>query len=219
MLTLSTSPAAFVRPMATGGGASGIAPGTMQALELCDRAGFNLIFLETVGVGQVEFDAMDLVDLFMMIVSPNLGDELQGMKRGMTEHADLLVVNKADLDPSQASRTRDTYSSALRLFRAEEVPVMTVSSHKGNGIDEVLAVLDQFRNRSRRGGTSSPSERERAFLRLSKRLLIDHFTHHYRDRDSFKDLVAEVRQGTLSPDEAAEQARARTTGGTLDTYD
>lgn len=215
MLTLSTSDAAFVRPMASGGGASGIPPGTRRALSLCDSAGFDLIFLETVGVGQVEFDAMDLVDLFMMIVSPNLGDELQGMKRGMTEHADLLVVNKADLNEAQASRTRDAYYSALRLFRTQEVPVLTVSSHRGTGIDEVLVTLNQMHDPLRKQRSDSPQERERSFLRLSKRLLVDQLTHHYRDRASFKDLVAAVRNGSVTPEDAAEQARSRMTSGAL----
>jgi LAO/AO transport system kinase len=217
MLTLSTSSHAFIRPMATGGGAGGIAPGTSRALALCDRAGFDILFLETVGVGQVEFDAMDLVDLFMMVVSPNLGDELQGMKRGITEHADIVVVNKSDLDEAQASRTREAYASSLRLFRSVEVPVIFASAHRGDGIEQVLTSLQEAYSLSGKKGEPSPSARERSFIRLSKQLLIDQLTCHYRARETFQDLISAVRAGTLSPIEGAQKACLRMTSGDLKT--
>src|SRR5438105_7779016 len=118
MEELTRSPAAFVRPSPTGGTLGGVARRTREAMLLCEAAGFDVVLVETVGVGQSEVRVAAMVDLFLVLVAPGAGDELQGLKRGIMELADLVVVNKADGDlAATAARTAADYSAALHLMR------------------------------------------------------------------------------------------------------
>src|SRR5713101_4330951 len=118
MEQLTRSPDAFVRPSPTGGTLGGVARRTREAMLLCEAAGFDVVLVETVGVGQSEVKVAAMVDLFMVLVAPGGGDELQGLKRGIMELADLVVVNKADGELEHAAGiTASDYASALHLMR------------------------------------------------------------------------------------------------------
>ena len=139
---------AFVRPSASRAALGGVADATRSAVALCEGAGFDVILVETVGVGQSETTVADMTDIFVLLLAPAGGDELQGVKRGIMEMADLLIVNKADGALAEtARRTVAEYSNALRLMRPPEgLPegfpkVLPVSAEEGTGIDTVWDAL------------------------------------------------------------------------------
>ena len=155
MEALAKDPNAFVRPSPAGTELGGVARRTREAMLLCEAAGFDVLLVETVGVGQAELAVADLVDLFVLLAAPGAGDELQGIKRGIVELADVLVVNKADgeLKPA-AEAVRSGYGAALRLLRPATPgwtpPALTCSARTGAGIEEAWqavlrhrAVLDE----------------------------------------------------------------------------
>ena len=142
MERLARHPRAFVRPSPAASELGGVARRTREAAALLEGAGFDVLLIETVGVGQSETLVADLADLFVLLIAPGGGDELQGVKRGIMEMADLVLVNKADGDlMAQARRTRADYAGALRLMRPrpgdpEGIPAaMTVSAAEGAGLD------------------------------------------------------------------------------------
>ena len=150
MEQLVRSPSAFIRPSPTGGTLGGVARRTREAMLLCEAAGFDVVLVETVGVGQSEVAVDAMVDLFLLLLAPGGGDELQGIKRGIVELADLVVVNKADGDLAAAARSAASdYSSALRLLRAKqagwEPRVLTASALEGTGVHDVWAAIEEFR--------------------------------------------------------------------------
>jgi LAO/AO transport system kinase len=150
MEQLTRSPDAFVRPSPTGGTLGGVARRTREAMLLCEAAGFDVVLVETVGVGQSEVKVAAMVDLFVVLVAPGGGDELQGLKRGIMELADLVVVNKADGDlAATAAHTAADYSAALHLVRPRiagwSARVLTCSALLGQGIAEVWAAVEEFR--------------------------------------------------------------------------
>lgn len=147
---LTRSESAFVRPSPTAGTLGGVARRTREAMLLCEAAGFDVVMVETVGVGQSEVAVAGMVDLFAVLVAPGAGDELQGIKRGIIELADVVVVNKNDGELATAAKTTATdYASALRLVRSKTTAwtprVVLVSSLEGTGIDELWATIDAFR--------------------------------------------------------------------------
>src|SRR4051812_18325391 len=149
MEQLTRSPNAFVRPSPTGGTLGGVARRTREALLLCEAAGFDVVLVETVGVGQSEVKVAAMVDLFLVLVAPGGGDELQGLKRGIMELADLVVVNKADGDlAATAAHTAADYAAALHLVRPRlagwEPRVLTCSALVGDGIEAVWEAVEDF---------------------------------------------------------------------------
>lgn len=141
MERLSAHPGAFIRPTPSGNLLGGVAAGTADAILLCEAAGYDVILVETVGVGQSETTVRDLTDLFVLLAISGAGDELQGIKRGIMETADLVVVNKADSGNEEKAReTAHRIKSALHFFpagdRLWEVPVVCVSSVTGTGLDD-----------------------------------------------------------------------------------
>ncbi len=155
MEQLTRSPHAFVRPSPTGGTLGGVARRTREAMLLCEAAGFDVVLVETVGVGQSEVKVAAMVDLFLVLVAPGGGDELQGLKRGIMELADLVVVNKADGDlAATAAHTAADYAAALHLVRPRIATwsprVLTCSALTGEGIPEVWDTVGEFRDRGRR---------------------------------------------------------------------
>ena len=152
---LSREPAAFIRPSPSGAALGGVARRTREAIALCEAAGFDVILVETVGVGQSEVMVAEMTDVFCLLLAPGGGDELQGVKRGIMEIADLIVVNKADGDLAPAAnRTCADYAGALRLLRRrphdpEGFPrAMTVSALAETGLDavwEAIVALDTAR--------------------------------------------------------------------------
>ena len=149
MATLSHQPQAFVRPSPTVGRAGGVAPGTREAIYLCEAAGFDFIMVETVGVGQSELHVASMTDMFVLLLLPGAGDELQGIKRGVMELVDLVALNKCDGELAAAGqRTVAEFSQALRLMPSHTidwtVPVMGVSALTSEGIDGMLETIMRF---------------------------------------------------------------------------
>ncbi|MCU1427562.1 MAG: ATPase/protein kinase [Actinomycetia bacterium] len=147
MEMLSRRPDAFIRPSPTGGTLGGVARRTREAMLLCEAAGFDVVFVETVGVGQSEVAVAAMVDIFVLLLAPGAGDELQGVKRGIVELADLVVVNKADGDFEAAARhTAADYANALHLMRAQggwTPRVLLASALTGLGVDGVWDAIEE----------------------------------------------------------------------------
>ena len=149
MSEISKNDNTFIRSTPSRGSLGGIAVGTREAAIILDAAGYDYIFIETVGVGQSEITAAILVDIFTLIVGPGSGDELQGIKKGITEYADLFIVNKNDGDlAAQASKTASDYKSALSFYNKEsntlDTQVVLVSSVENKGMDLVLDAYDKI---------------------------------------------------------------------------
>ena len=147
MEQLSRRPEVFIRPSPSGGTLGGVARRTREAMLLCEAAGFDAVIVETVGVGQSETAVADMVDMFLLLLAPGAGDELQGIKKGIVEIADAVLVNKADGDLEQAAeRAARDYRNALHLLSADpdwQVPVLKTSAATGRGIaDAWQAVAD-----------------------------------------------------------------------------
>ena len=149
MSEISKNDNTFIRSTPSRGSLGGIAVGTREAAIILDAAGYDYIFIETVGVGQSEITAANLVDIFTLIVGPGSGDELQGIKKGITEYADLFIVNKNDGDlAAQAKKTASDYKSALSFYNKEsnilDTQVVLVSSVENKGMDLVLDAYNQI---------------------------------------------------------------------------
>jgi LAO/AO transport system kinase len=152
MAELGRHEAAFIRPSPSSGTLGGVARRTREAMLLCEAAAFDLVLVETVGVGQSEVAVADLVDLFLLVASPAGGDELQGIKRGIMELADLIVVNKADGDLADAAgRAAGDLRHAVQLLRPKrpgwEVAVLTASALTGSGIPELWDAIEAAHGR------------------------------------------------------------------------
>ncbi len=148
---LSRSDRAFVRPSPNQSYLGGVGRRTREAILLCEGAGFDVVLIETVGVGQSEAVVYDLTDIFLLLLSPAGGDELQGVKRGILELADIIIVNKADGEfKAAASRTYSNYASALRLLRKREQDppgfpmVMTASAKEKSGLQEIWDAVESL---------------------------------------------------------------------------
>ncbi|HVW46627.1 MAG TPA: methylmalonyl Co-A mutase-associated GTPase MeaB [Solirubrobacterales bacterium] len=149
MQKLSAS-AAFIRPTPSGGVLGGTARRTREAMLLCEAAGFDVVLVETVGVGQSEVELAEIVDCVALLLVPGAGDELQGIKRGIVELADVVAVNKADGDRvAEARRAAADYRRALRLLPPStpgwETPVLTMSAAEGTGLDELWTQVESHR--------------------------------------------------------------------------
>ncbi|HEY5156199.1 MAG TPA: methylmalonyl Co-A mutase-associated GTPase MeaB [Acidimicrobiales bacterium] len=150
MAELSRHPDAFIRPSPGGTQLGGVARRTREAMLMCEAAGFDVVIVETIGVGQSEVAVADMVDLFCLLVAPGGGDELQGIKRGIMERADLVVVNKADGDlAAAAGRTTADYANALHLVRPKWTAwtprAQSCSALEGTGVAEVWEAVESFR--------------------------------------------------------------------------
>lgn len=157
MEQLARDPNAFIRPSPAGRTLGGVARRTREAMLLVEAAGFDVVLIETVGVGQSETSVADMVDMFVLLLSPGGGDELQGIKRGIMELADLIVVNKADGDLIPAAkRAAMEYRGALHLMRPKNPywtpDVKLVSALKGEGLEEVWAAVEAHKAALEAGG-------------------------------------------------------------------
>lgn len=143
MEQLSRSDDAFVRPSPSGGSLGGVARKTRESILICEAAGFDMVLVETVGVGQSEITVADMVDFFLVLQLAGAGDELQGIKRGILEVADMLAINKVDGENRpRAIRAQASYQSALRLMRPDSVPpVVTCSALEKTGLDELWTLV------------------------------------------------------------------------------
>ena len=153
MNVLSNHPDAFIRPTPSGARLGGVARRTREVILLAEASGFDVILIETVGVGQSEISVADMSDLFMLLLQPASGDELQGIKRGVMELADIIIVNKSDGKLEHAANaTASSYLQALGLMKSKpknqicqwSVPVVSCSAITGKGLDEVLQNIEAY---------------------------------------------------------------------------
>jgi LAO/AO transport system kinase len=211
MERLARDPRAFIRPSPSGGSVGGVARRTREAALLCEAAGFDVIVVETVGVGQSEVAVADMVDCFCLIAAPGAGDELQGIKRGIMELADVVVVNKADggLLPA-ARRAIADYRQAIHLLRPKhtgwEVPVLATSALEGAGVDEVWSTVEKLVAHLRE---DDALEHLRAGQAVSwmwdeiRESLVDAFRGDTHVAELWPGTEEAVRAGRLSPTTAA----------------
>ena len=167
MTELSNDPNAFIRPTAAGNSLGGVASNTREAIMLCEAAGFNIVIVETVGVGQSETMVKDMVDYFLLLMLAGGGDELQGIKRGIMEIADHILINKADGENNEnARRAKSDYKNALSLFRRAQsdwlVPVGMCSSIENTGIEEAWGLIETFQKQSESNGWLEMNRKKQA---------------------------------------------------------
>jgi LAO/AO transport system kinase len=167
MEKLARHPGAYVRPSPSGGSVGGVARRTRETIMAVEAAGFDVVLVETVGVGQSEYAVADLVDMFVLLVAPGGGDDLQGIKKGIVEMADLLVVTKNDGDLQKAAnRAYQDYWSALRMLGGGNAvwkpEVMRCSAHTGNGIPEVWEKIEAYRDTMTEAGLIDERRAEQA---------------------------------------------------------
>ena len=213
MEDLAKDPDAFIRPSPSGGELGGVARRTREAMLLCEAAGFDVVLIETVGVGQSELAVADMVDLFVLLASPTGGDDLQGIKRGIMELADLVLVTKADGDLLRsANHAAADLRHALHLLRPkhEEITsdVLLVSSPTGTGIPEAWAAIEAAEATLRASGALDALRGRQARAWLWSELsagLTERFRHDERVADELPKLQAAVEAGEVSPTAAAQR--------------
>jgi LAO/AO transport system kinase len=220
MAELSKRSEAFIRPSPAGEALGGIARRTREAMLACEAAGFDLVIVETIGVGQSETAVADMVDLFLLLLPPAGGDELQGIKRGIMELADLVLVNKADGDLAPAAtRAEAEIAHALRLLqprhRALRPAVMKISALTGQGLDDVWARIEEAAEALTKSGAIKAQRRLQAKAWLWRELsdsLIDALKAHADIAGRLEKLEAKVVAGKISPGAAARELLARFRG-------
>ncbi|MCE8508157.1 methylmalonyl Co-A mutase-associated GTPase MeaB [Ruegeria pomeroyi] len=214
MERLSRERAAFIRPSPSQSHLGGVARRTREAVSLCEAAGFDVVLIETVGVGQSETVVAELSDLFLLLLAPAGGDELQGVKRGIMEMADLILVNKADGElKSTATRTCADYAGALRLLRkrVQDPPgfpkALTVSAVEEAGLDAAWAEMRALSDWRRENGhwTANRAEQARYWFGQEVRHALLARLETPRARAEMDRLSTAAAQGQLTPASAAEQ--------------
>jgi LAO/AO transport system kinase len=206
MEELSRRPAAFIRPSPAGITLGGVARRTREAMLLVEAAGFDTVIVETVGVGQSETAVSDMVDMFIVLLLPGGGDDLQGIKRGVIELADLIVVNKADGDlKATARRSAADYQHALRMLRSPTAgwtpEVSTCSAQTGEGILEIWDVVERFTKAvGEKGIEKRRAEQARAWMwnEVGETLLAE-LKKHPEVRRLVGGLEREVEAGRATP--------------------
>jgi len=213
MAQLATHDKAFIRPSPAGDSLGGVARKTRETIFLCEAAGFDTIIVETVGVGQSEIAVRSMVDCFLLLLLPGAGDELQGIKRGIVEMADVLAVNKADGERvSLAKRTQQEYKNALHLFpikMSNWIPeVVTCSATTGEGIAEIWALLEKFQDFTKANGYFTHNRREQARHWLFETLeakLKQAFYNKEEVKTQLKQIEQAVVDGKMSSSKGASE--------------
>lgn len=201
MATLSTSPDAYIRPSPSAGTLGGVASATMQAMTVLEAAGFDVVLIETVGVGQSEITVAGMVDTFLFLTLARTGDQLQGIKKGILEIADVITVNKADGDRAlEAEATSKDLAGALRLVYAGTndwvPPVLTCSALEHTGIDMVWSRI--IRHREFMGTRGLGEKRAQQQLDFMWTLVRDELDHRLRTDARVAALRAELRDDVLA---------------------
>lgn len=212
MERLTQEPRAFIRPSPSGGSLGGVAARTREAMLLCEAAGYDVVLIETVGVGQSEVAVAGMVDCFALLQHPNAGDDLQAIKRGIIELADLIIVNKADLDPAAARRACHELESAVHLLTPAyadwQVPVLGISARTGAGIEEVWQAVRDCHAALHRSGALERKRRAQAvewLWTLLRQGLEARLRSDPTMRRALGDAEQAVAQGRLAPSVAAER--------------
>ncbi len=213
MEKLSTDPHAFIRPSPSGSTLGGVARKTRETITLCEAAGFDVIIVETVGVGQSETVVKSMVDFFLLLMLSGAGDELQGTKRGIMEMADALDINKADGDnvhPAELARVR--YQSALRLFPKNEsgwdVPVATCSAIEHKDIDKIWLTMLQYEQLTKSNGFFQKNRSEQnvqIFYDWINFMLQNNFFQNPIVAAQIEKVLPKVLAGEMTPYQAGTQ--------------
>jgi LAO/AO transport system kinase len=209
MERLAADERAFIRPSPASGTLGGVAERTREALLVCEAAGHDVVIVETVGVGQSETAVAGMTDCFVLMQLPNAGDDLQAIKKGVMELADLVVVNKADLDEAAATRARVQIASALRLIGVHDparAEVLQLSALKGSGLAEFWDAVGRFRARQHSGGRTAARRRAQDEAWMWERIdagLRQRFRQHPAVREALPRIADEVRRGVLAASVAA----------------
>ncbi|WP_066060723.1 methylmalonyl Co-A mutase-associated GTPase MeaB [Neobacillus soli] len=212
MEQLSRNPRAFIRPSPTAGKLGGVHRKTREAMLICEAAGFDVILIETVGVGQSEVIIRDMVDFFMLLVLTGAGDELQGMKKGIIELADAILVHKADgANKQKAEQTRKEYSRILHFLQPAtkgwSTKAYTCSSITNEGINEIWEVIDSFKKAGEKTGVIEErrkvQSREWLYSMITDQLHY-HFFHHPAIMNLLPKLENEVIAGEKTVASAVE---------------
>ncbi|MEO0897110.1 MAG: methylmalonyl Co-A mutase-associated GTPase MeaB [Bacteroidota bacterium] len=211
MNRLSHHPLAFIRPSPTSGTLGGVASKTRESLLLCEAAGFDVIIVETVGVGQSETAVRDMVDFFLLLMLPNAGDELQGIKKGIMEMADSIAINKSDGNfLPKAREAKATYAQALRLFARKESEwtpkVLLSSALEGKGMDEIWSMLTSYREKLEKNGYWEAQRRFQMrtwFEDSIKQSLLDIFYKEVQAEGKLEEIYEQINTSQISPIQAA----------------
>lgn len=209
MEQLSRTEGAYIRPSPAGNSLGGVAQRTREAILLCEAAGYDQVWVETVGVGQSEHEVSNMTDAFMVLMQPGAGDELQGIKKGILELADLIVVNKADGEAKPlAEFSRRHYQNALNLLTHNGFwtpQVLSISAVQHDGLEQLETLLQDYRNQ---GHDSIAQRRVRQNLAWFERLVRDmawHQTLQGKTREQWERQRERVLKADLSPVTAARQ--------------
>jgi len=213
MQYLSADPGAYIRPSPTSGTLGGVAKKTRESMLLCEAAGYEIIFIETVGVGQSETAVYSMVDFFLVLMLSGAGDELQGIKRGILEMADLIAINKADGDNIEASkRAKQEYQNALSLFPAQpsgwKPLVKMCSSLNGSGLDDIWTEVNKYLEFTHGNGYFDKHRKEQAVDWMYESVqyrLQETFYKHPEIKKQLKAIENKVSEGTLSSFKAASE--------------
>jgi LAO/AO transport system kinase len=219
MEQLSVQDRAFIRPSPASGTLGGVAEKTRESMLVVEAAGYDVVIVETVGVGQSEIAVAGMTDMFVLMQLPNAGDDLQAIKKGVMELADLVLINKADLDPHAATLARSHITSALRLFGQHGHPdhahhdtalwqpqVMQLSALKAQGLEEYWTLVSKFRELQSASGRllARRSRQNKAWMweRIDAGLRAA-FRQHAKVRQALPAVLAQVDAGELLPSVAA----------------
>ena len=217
MARLASHPDAFIRPSPSSGTLGGVAARTRETMLLCEAAGFDVILVETVGVGQSETAVADMVDFFLVLMLPGAGDELQGIKKGIVEIADMIAVNKADDGGiARAKAAAAEYRAALNILTPVSPnwspPVIAVSGRTGAGLEELWSLVEEHRRRLAASGERDERRRSQD-VRWMWSMLEERLTAVLRGDRSIRDLVDRleegVRAGRVAPALAVDEIAAR----------
>ena len=210
MELLSQREEAFIRPSPSAGSLGGVAEKTREAMLLCEAAGYDVIIVETVGVGQSETTVAGMVDMFCLLQLPNAGDDLQAIKKGIVEIADMVVINKADIDPQATAVVRAQWRNALHMLRPASQhwapPVISLSALRKAGIAEFWAEVEKFRAALEASGEFASKRQHQALAWMWQMIdagLRQHFRQHPAVRRNLSALAAAVETGRTTPAAAA----------------
>lgn len=213
MNRLAQHPDAFVRPSPSTGTLGGVTTRTRETMILCEAAGYDHILVETVGVGQSETVVASMTDFFLVLMLPHAGDDLQGIKRGIIEMADGLVINKADgkfLPSAKSAKT--VYSQALHMFPAgpsQWIPqVLTCSSTEETGLDEIYRMLNEYQNLTQENGFRDTKRKNQSLNWMEESvnaMILDSFYQSPEIREKLSELKNAVINRQKSPVQAASE--------------
>jgi LAO/AO transport system kinase len=215
MELLSQRTEAFIRPSPSSGSLGGVAEHTREALLLCEAAGYDVIIVETVGVGQSETAVAGMTDAFVLLMLPNAGDDLQAIKKGIMELADLVVFNKADIDATAAQLAAAQMRSALSMLHPASAnwqpPVLTLSAIRTDGLVEFWQVIEKLRGTLTASGEFAAKRRHQALAWMWQQIdagLRGHFRENPAVKTALAELSVSVESGATTPAAAAQRLLA-----------